>query len=332
VTGFPNVVTRLLSAAAVAALISAGASWAIAQTQGPPQAAAPGTAPAATDAKPAPAAQAAPPAQSPSTAGAAGTVAQPSSFPQKTPTLISWSFGGFFGTYDQAQLQRGYQVYKEVCSNCHSMNLVAFRNLGDEGGPHFSADEVKALAAGYTVTDGPNDVGDNFQRAGRPSDYFLAPFANLQAAAASNGGGVPPDLSVIAKSRAPGRGLLLSLVDFFTGYQEAGPDYIHALLTGFSDPPAGVKIPDGTYYNPYFLNAVSLKMPPPLMDGLVTYSDGSPKTVDQYAKDVSAFLMWTAEPHLVERKRMGFEVFVFLLIFAGMMYLTKKRVWAKVAH
>jgi ubiquinol-cytochrome c reductase cytochrome c1 subunit len=314
---------RLLSAAALAAVMSLTASWSLGQTQGPAQPA---------QATPPPAPQPALPPQSPSTAGPAGTVVQPSSFPQKLPPMVAWSFGGFFGTFDTAQLQRGYQVYKEVCSNCHSMNLVAFRNLGDEGGPHFNSDEVKALAAGYTVTDGPNDAGNTFQRTGRPSDYFLAPFANPQAAAASNGGGIPPDLSVVAKARAAERGLLWSLVDFFTGYQEAGTDYIHALLIGFSDPPPGVKIPPGTYYNPYFLNAISLKMPPPLMDGLVKYSDGSPATVDQYAKDVSAFLMWTAEPHLVDRKEIGFRVFIFLIVFAVLMYATKRKVWANVAH
>ncbi len=261
---------------------------------------------------------------------AGGTL--PTEFPLKKPPLMKWSFSGIFGTYDQAQLQRGYQVYKEVCSACHSMDLVAFRNLADPGGPHFSDAEVKALAASYQITDGPNDAGDMFQRAGKPYDHFPAPFANKEAAAAANGGAAPPDLSVIAKARAVKRGLLWGLLDFFTGYQEDGPDYIHALLTGFQDPPAGVKVPDGTYYNPYFHAAISLHMPPPLSDGQVTYSDGSPQTVDQYAKDVAAFLMWTAEPHLDQRKRVGFMTMIFLIVFAGLMYLTKKRVWSDVKH
>ena len=256
----------------------------------------------------------------------------PTEFPLKKPPLMKWSFAGFFGKYDQAQLQRGFQVYKEVCSNCHSMNLVDFRNLGDEGGPHFSVAEVKALAASYQVTDGPNDAGDMFQRPGKPYDHLPAPFANTEAAAAANGGAAPPDLSVIAKARGIKRGLLWGLLDFFTGYQEGGPDYIHALLTGFQDPPPGVKVPDGTYYNPYFHAAISLHMPPPLSDGQVTYSDGSPQTVNQYATDVAAFLMWTAEPHLMERKRIGFMTFIFLIVFAGLMYLTKKRVWSDVKH
>jgi len=258
--------------------------------------------------------------------------AAPAEFPLKKPPLMNWSFAGFFGTFDQAQLQRGFQVYKEVCSACHSMNLVDFRNLGDQGGPHFSDDEVKALAASYQVSDGPNDAGDMFQRPGKPYDHLPAPFPNTEAAAAANGGAAPPDLSVIAKARGVKRGLLWGLLDFFTGYQEAGPDYVHALLTGFQDPPAGVKVPAGTYYNPYFRSAISLHMPPPLSNGQVTYSDGSPPTVSQYASDVAAFLMWTAEPHLMERKRIGFMTFIFLIVFAGLMYLTKKRVWSDVAH
>jgi len=257
----------------------------------------------------------------------------PTHFPIKEPELQSWPFAGFFGRYDPAQLQRGLQVYREVCATCHSLNLVAFRTLAGSGGLGFSEAEVKALAEQYKVQDGPNDDGDMFERAGRPSDHFPAPFANPQAAAAANGGAAPPDLSLMAKARAAERGPVWTVIDFFTQYQEAGPNYIHALLTGFGqDPPAGLVIPEGTYYNPYFLAAPSLKMPPPLSDGQITYSDGSPQTIDQYARDVSAFLMWAAEPHLVERKRIGFQVFLFLIVFAGLMYLTKKRVWASVAH
>lgn len=261
------------------------------------------------------------------------SLTQPSHFPILSPELQRWSFAGPFGTFDQAQLQRGYQVYKEVCSNCHSMKLLAFRNLGEAGGPHFSEAEVKALAAGYQIADGPNEAGDMFERLGTPSDRFPSPFANRQAAAAANGGAAPPDLSVIAKARGAPRGLAWALVDFFTQYQEGGPDYVHALLSGYPEkPPAGIEVPEGTYYNPYFLAAVSLKMSPPLSDDQVTYVDGSPQTVDQYARDVSAFLMWAAEPRLVDRKRMGFEVVIFLIVFAGLMYLTKKRVWSKIAH
>jgi ubiquinol-cytochrome c reductase cytochrome c1 subunit len=253
-------------------------------------------------------------------------------FPLRKPELLTWSFAGFFGTFDQGQLQRGFQVYREVCAACHGLDLVAFRNLGDEGGPHFSEAEVRALAAEYQVTDGPDDAGDMYERPGRPSDYLPSPFPNEEAAAASNNGAAPPDLSVMAKARGVSRGILWTLLDFFTQYQEAGPDYIHGLLTGYIDPPEGVTVQPGSYYNPYFVAAATFAMPPPLSDDLVTYADGSPQTVDQYSRDVSAFLMWTAEPHLVERKRIGFQAFIFLLVFAGLMYFTKKKVWAAVPH
>jgi ubiquinol-cytochrome c reductase cytochrome c1 subunit len=266
-------------------------------------------------------------------AGATPAPSAPTHFPIKEPEPQRWPFAGFFGRYDVAQLQRGFQVYKEVCASCHSLKLVAFRHLADEGGPGFTEEQVKALAATYKIADGPNDAGDMFERAGRPSDHFPSPFPNDQAAAAAYSGAAPPDLSLMAKARGAERGPLLTILDFFTQYQEGGPDYIHALLTGFGEtPPPGLKIPEGTHYNPYFLAAASIAMPPPLSDGLVIYGDGSPQTVDQYARDVAAFLMWAAEPHLVARKRIGFEVIIFLLVFGGLMYFTKRKVWAGVAH
>jgi ubiquinol-cytochrome c reductase cytochrome c1 subunit len=268
----------------------------------------------------------------PALAAEEGGEAAPSHFPMKLPEPQDWTFSGVFGKYDPAQLQRGFQVYKEVCASCHSMKFVAFRNLGDPGGPHFTDEEVKALAATYTVTDGPNDSGDMFERPGRPSDKLPSPFPNEQAAAAANGGAAPPDLSLMAKARASHRGPLFTVLDFFTQYQEGGPDYVHALLTGYQDPPSGLTIPEGTYFNPYFQSAVSLAMPPPLSADQVTYADGTPQTVDQYARDVSAFLMWTAEPKLDQRKRLGFQVGIFLIVFAGLLYLAKKRVWAKIEH
>jgi ubiquinol-cytochrome c reductase cytochrome c1 subunit len=256
--------------------------------------------------------------------------AAPTTFPIFEPKEMSWSFAGPFGSYDKAQLQRGLKVYKEVCSACHSMNLVAFRTLEDLG---YSEAQVKAFAAEYTIHDGPNDEGEMFDRPGKPSDYFPAPFPNTEAAAAANGGAAPPDLSLLAKARGVERGFPRFLVDIFTQYQQGGPDYIHALLTGYNQtPPAGVTIPEGTHYNPYFASGVSLKMPPPLSDGQVTYDDGSPQTVEQYATDVAAFLMWAAEPHLEERKKTGFRVMIFLLVFGGLMYITKRKVWADVAH
>lgn len=266
----------------------------------------------------------------------AGSIALTSSmaaeFPIITPDFQRWTFSGPFGTFDQAQLQRGFQVYREVCAGCHSLDLIAFRHLGDEGGPHFSAEEVKALAAEYDVTDGPNQFGDFFDRPGQPFDYIPPPFPNDRAAAAAFGGAVPPDLSLITRARAAPRGLQWAPVDFFTAYEEAGADYVHALLTGYKDAPEGAEVTDGTYYNPYFLASATLAMPDPLFEGLVTYEDGSPETVDQYAGDVAAFLMWAAEPHLVARKRLGFQVMIFLVVFAGLLYLTKKRVWSRIAH
>lgn len=250
---------------------------------------------------------------------------------QEAPTSQSWSFAGPFGKFDRGQLQRGYKIYKEVCSTCHSMNLMHFRNLADPGGPEFSLAQAAAVAADYKVQDGPNDAGDMFDRPGRIADKFLAPFANEQAARAANGGALPPDLSLIAKARSYERGFPQFIFDFVKQFQEQGPNYVSALLQGYVDPPPkDFKLPDGSYYNKYFPGH-AIKMPKPLSDDQVTYDDGTPQKLDQYAKDVAAFLMWTAEPHLVERKRLGGQVMIFLIIFAGLMYFTKKKVWAN-AH
>jgi ubiquinol-cytochrome c reductase cytochrome c1 subunit len=185
--------------------------------------------------------------------------AAPTHFPINEPKEMSWSFTGPFGTYDKGQLQRGLKVYKEVCSACHSMNLVAFRTLSDLG---YSDAQIKSLAATYTIHDGPNDAGDMFDRPGKPSDHFPAPFANEEAAAASNGGAAPPDMSLLAKARGVERGFPQFVFDIFTQYDAGGPDYIHSLLTGYDQtPPAGMVIPEGTHYNPYFMSGVSLKMP-----------------------------------------------------------------------
>jgi ubiquinol-cytochrome c reductase cytochrome c1 subunit len=256
--------------------------------------------------------------------------AEPTHFPIMKPKQEKWSFSGPFGTYDKGQLQRGLKVYKEVCANCHSMKLVAFRSLTELG---YTEDQVKAFAAGYDVQDGPNDSGEMFTRKGIPTDYFPSPFPNDEAAAASNNGAVPPDFSLIAKARAVERGFPTFIFDIFTQYAEAGPDYIHALLTGYGHtPPEGMQIPEGTHYNPYFIAGKSLAMPKPIEDGQVTYDDGTPPTLDNYSRDVSAFLMWAAEPHLEARKQTGFRVMVFLVLFAGLVYLVKRRVWANVAH
>jgi ubiquinol-cytochrome c reductase cytochrome c1 subunit len=220
-----------------------------------------------------------------------------------------YSFDGPFGTYDRGELQRGFQVYKEVCAACHSMNLISYRNLVDIG---LSAEQVTAVAASVQIQDGPNDNGDMFERPGRPSDRFRHPFANTAAARAANGGALPPDLSVITKARA------------------GGSDYIHALLTGYGDPPEGVTIMEGMHYNKYFAGH-QIAMPPPLgSDGQVTYADGTKATVDQMSRDVSAFLTWAAEPELETRRGMGVRVILFLAILGGLTYAVKRKVWATV--
>ena len=250
-------------------------------------------------------------------------------YPIHHPKQESWSFAGPFGHYDKAQLQRGLKVYSEVCSACHSMNLVPFRMLEHLG---YSDAQVKAFAANYEVQDGPNGDGEMFTRKAVPSDHFPSPYPNPEAAAAANGGAAPPDMSLLAKARGVTRGFPQFIFDIFTQYQEGGPDYIYSLITGYQDPPAGVEVAEGTHYNPYFANAAALAMAQPISNDQVTYEDGTPQTVDQYAKDVSAFLMWAAEPHLEERKRTGFMVMVFLVIFTGLVYLTKKSVYANKEH
>lgn len=247
------------------------------------------------------------------------------------PHRMSWSFAGPFGLYDQAQLQRGFKVFKEVCSACHSANYFYFRNLAQPGGPSFTEAQAKQVASEYQITDGPNDSGDMFQRPGRLSDHWPAPFPNDNAARASNGGALPPDLSVIAKARSYHVGFPGFITDAFIQYQEHGVDYIHALLTGYVDPPAGVEVQPGLHYNTYFPGN-QIAMPKPISDGQVDYTDGTPQTVEQYSEDVSAFLMWLAEPHLEERKRIGFQVMIFLIVLSGLLYFTKKKIWSHIAH
>jgi ubiquinol-cytochrome c reductase cytochrome b/c1 subunit len=245
-----------------------------------------------------------------------------------TPERLSWSFAGPFGKFDRAQLQRGFQVYKEVCSTCHGLKDVAFRNLAQPGGPGFSEAQARVIAADYQINDGPDDTGEMFQRAGRLSDHFPNPAPNDQALRSRFGGALPPDLSVITKARSYESGLLIGLLDFFRQYQEHGADYVHALLTGYEAPPAGAKVAPTQAWNKYFPGHV-IAMVKPLEDKRVAYADGSPETVDQYARDVAAFLAWAAEPTLEARKRIGFQVMIFLIVFAGLMYFTKKKVWSR---
>jgi cytochrome c1 len=254
------------------------------------------------------------------------TAAPLSAAEQLQPPRQYWSFSGPFGKYDRAQLQRGFKVYREVCQACHGMDLVAFRNLADLG---YSEAQIKAIAAEYKIKDGPNDQGEMFERPGRPADRFPRPWANENAARAQYNG-VPPDFSVLAKARTYERGFPWFVFDMVTQYQEQGVDYITALLMGYEDnPPPGVTIADGLSYNKYFPgNAIA--MPKPMEDGRVTYDDGAPQTLAQYAKDVAAFMMWAAEPHMEARKRIGFQVMIYLIVFAALLYFTKKRVWANV--
>ena len=241
-----------------------------------------------------------------------------------------WTFAGPFGNFNRAQLQRGFQVYREVCAACHGLTYVSFRNLAQPGGPEFSPEAARVIASEYLVEDGPDDVGDMFERPGILADHFPPPFPNVNAGRAANGGAWPPDLSLIAKARAASSGFPGFILDAVTMYQEQGPDYLYALLTGYGDPPPGIEVPPGQYYNESYLSGTMLAMAPPLADDLVEYSDGTPQTVSQYARDVSAFLMWAAEPHLEERKKTGFRVIVFLLVFAALLYFTTKRLWRDV--
>ena len=243
---------------------------------------------------------------------------------EKSAKGISFSFEGPFGKFDKGQLQRGYKVYKEVCAACHSMKYVAFRNLADAGGPGFSAEQVKALAATFKVAD-LDEKGQPKDRAGIPSDTFPSPFPNDAAAAAAYGA-APPDLSLITKAREGWHGTFNQLINGI-----GGPQYVYSLLTGFEKVPdelAAEQKGNGKYYNPYFVNGIWIAMPPPLTDGQVTFDDGAPNKIDDMAKDVAAFLAWTAEPKMEERKQTGFEVLIYLAILAGLLYAVKKKVWA----
>ncbi|BAT59210.1 cytochrome b/c1 [Variibacter gotjawalensis] len=247
------------------------------------------------------------------------------------PPRQKWGFAKITGTFDRAQLQRGLKVYREVCQACHGLSYVSFGNLAQPGGPGFSAAQAKAIAEEYKIKDGPNDQGEMFERPGRPADHFPSPFANDALARLSNNGTVPPDLSLIAKARTYERGFPWFVFDMLPGlqYQEHGVDYLVALLHGYEDAPQGFQLPQGSNYNKYFPGH-AIAMPKPLNDGQVEYTDGTPATIDNYSKDVAAFLMWTAEPHLEARKRVGLQVILFLIFFAGLLYFTKKRVWSKV--
>jgi len=222
-----------------------------------------------------------------------------------------WSFKGLFGKFDRGSLQRGYQVYTEVCASCHSMKYLSYRNLSEKGGPEFSVAAAKAIAASFEVTDGPNADGEMFQRPAKLSDKFVMPYENVKAAQAANGGAYPPDMSVLVKARG------------------GGVDYIYSLLQGYEDAPAGVTLDDGVYYNKYMYGN-KIKMSAPLSDGIVEYGDGTIASVEQMSKDVTTFLMWAAEPHLEARHRMGFKAIVYLIILTILVYFSMKKIWSRV--
>ena len=224
---------------------------------------------------------------------------------------VNWSFKDLTGKFDRASLQRGYQVYTEVCASCHSMKYLSYRNLAEKGGPEFTEQQAKAIAASFDVTDGPNADGEMFTRPGKLSDKFVMPYENVKAAQAANGGAYPPDMSVLVKARG------------------GGVDYIYSLLQGYEDPPVGITLDEGVHYNKYMYGN-KIKMSNPLSDGLIEYSDGTNATVEQMSKDVTTFLMWTAEPHLETRHQMGFKAIVYLIILTILVYFSMKRIWSRV--
>jgi ubiquinol-cytochrome c reductase cytochrome c1 subunit len=235
----------------------------------------------------------------------------------KHPT---WSFSGPFGQYDQEQLQRGFKVYREVCSQCHSLKLIAFHDLGEPGAPFWdpkypNANDnpyVKAIAASFKVPDIDPDTGDPIQRVATSADSMPPPYANDIAAKATLGGS-PPDMSLLAKAR------------------EGGPNYIYSIVTGYTQAPAGVVVPAGKYYDPYMPGGI-IAMPPPLTAGKVTFDDGKPSTLDQEAQDIAAFLTWASDPHMEQRKQLGLAVMAYLIIFSGLLYASYRRIWRKVEH
>lgn len=255
---------------------------------------------------------------------------------QEEPRSVAWSFNGPFGKFDRAQLQRGYKVYREVCSSCHAMHLMSFRNLGQKGGPFYDPEYpnpnnnpyVKAIAKDYQVDDIDSETGDVVKRPGVPADRFVSPYPNEAATRASNGGALPPDMSTLAKAR------------------EGGANYIYSLLTGYGETPAGLEVPAGKHYNPYMPGDVSafwkgkghapvgglIAMAPPLAPDKVTFDDGTKSTVDQQARDVAAFLAWVSEPKMEERKAFGVGAMIYLLVLAGLLYVSYRRIWRNVSH
>ena len=222
----------------------------------------------------------------------------------------NWSFSTIFGSFDKASAQRGFQVYKEVCAGCHGMRLVSYRNLAALG---YNQEELKSIAAQFEINDGPNDEGEMFARPGRPSDKFLSPYPNDQAARAANGGAYPPDLSLIIKARPN------------------GANYLHALLSGYEEAPKNIKVPEGMYYNKFYSGNL-IAMPQPLYEDGVEYLDGTKASKDQMATDVTTFLAWASEPELEERKQLGVTVILFLIVFSILSYFSMRQIWAPIKN
>ena len=223
----------------------------------------------------------------------------------------NWSFKGIFGKFDRGELRRGYQVYSEVCSGCHSMSQLSYRNLYEKGGPEFSKDIAKGIAASHDINDGPNADGEMFTRPGRLSDKFAKPYPNVEAAKASNGGAYPPDMSVLAKAR------------------NGGAEYIYSLLQGYEEPPENYQLDDGVYFNKY-MEGQQIKMPNVLSEDIVEYADGTKATVEQMSKDISVFLAWAAEPSLEARHKMGYKVILYLFILTLLVYFSMKKLWSRI--
>ena len=230
---------------------------------------------------------------------------------ETNPLNIDWSFKGAFGKFDRSSLQRGYQVYTEVCASCHSLKYLSYRNLTEKGGPEFTKEQAKAIAAEFEVKDGPNDDGEMFLRPAKLSDKFVNPYENEKAAQAANGGAYPPDMSVLVKARS------------------GGANYIYSVLVGYEEPPSGVMLDDGVYYNKYMYGN-KIKMPRPLEEGAVEYNDGTPATEEQMAKDIVTFLAWSAEPHLEARHKMGFRTIIYLIILIILVYFSMKKIWSRI--
>jgi ubiquinol-cytochrome c reductase cytochrome c1 subunit len=224
---------------------------------------------------------------------------------------VDWSFKGVLGKFDRGSLQRGYQVYTEVCASCHSLKYLSYRNLSEKGGPEFSVEQAKAIAASFEVTDGPNADGEMFLRPAKLSDKFVMPYENSKAAQAANGGAYPPDMSVLVKARS------------------GGANYIYSVLLGYEDPPSGITLDDGVYYNKYMYGN-KIKMPKPLDNDAVEYNDGTKATEEQMAKDLVTFLAWTAEPHLEARHKMGFRATIYLIILTILVYFSMKKIWSRI--